>query len=199
MSETTINGRPKRKQLSEQLDRLDGIIDALADGLNKAVADAAREGTRLAVKDAILEILSNPELRALIVPQMPATPTVTESAVSPTTTAAASTSGGPRGTLSASLKSVGDAARTVVGQAARRGRRLWHSMTAAVQMAASAVSMNPVLSIAIGVGVTAGVGHLTTPHTLTMAAGSIAVAVVAVTAAVGSRLRRAARWLGMVG
>jgi hypothetical protein len=57
MSATTTNGKP-RKQLSDQLDRLDGIIDALADGLNQAVIDAAREGTRLAVKDAIVEIMT---------------------------------------------------------------------------------------------------------------------------------------------
>src|SRR5436305_4270712 len=70
MSATTINpttnGKPQRKQLSDQLDRLDGIIDCLADGLNQAVADAAREGTRLAVKDAIVEILTNPDLRAAV-------------------------------------------------------------------------------------------------------------------------------------
>ena len=58
---TATNGKPQRKQLSDQLDRLDGIIDALAEGLNGAVADAAREGTRLAVKDAIVEIMTNPE------------------------------------------------------------------------------------------------------------------------------------------
>ena len=62
----TMNGKPQRKQLADQLDRLDGIIDALAAGLNQAVADAAREGTRLAVKDAIVEIMTNPELRALL-------------------------------------------------------------------------------------------------------------------------------------
>ena len=72
MSTTTAtNGKP-RKQLSDQLDRLDGIIDAMAEGLNGAVADAAREGTRLAVKDAIVEIMTNPELRALIAPATPA-------------------------------------------------------------------------------------------------------------------------------
>ena len=65
---TATNGKPQRKQLADQLDRLDGIIDALAEGLNGAVADAAREGTRLAVKDAIIEIMTNPELRALLVP-----------------------------------------------------------------------------------------------------------------------------------
>ena len=39
----TANGKP-RKQLSEQLDRMDTIIDALADALPEAVTDAVREG-----------------------------------------------------------------------------------------------------------------------------------------------------------
>jgi hypothetical protein len=67
----TMNGRPHRKQLSEQLDRLDTIIDALAEALPSAVADACKEGARVAVKDAIVEILANPELRSLIVPARP--------------------------------------------------------------------------------------------------------------------------------
>ncbi len=61
---TIANDKPTRKQLSDQLDRLDSILDALSDGLNGAVADAAREGTRLAVKDAIVEIMTDPTLRA---------------------------------------------------------------------------------------------------------------------------------------
>ncbi|QJW94685.1 hypothetical protein [Frigoriglobus tundricola] len=63
------NGKPQRRQLADQLDRLDAIIDALAEGLNGAVADACREGTRLAVKDAIVEIMTNPQLRAMLAPQ----------------------------------------------------------------------------------------------------------------------------------
>jgi hypothetical protein len=59
------NGRPQRKLLAEQLDRLDQIIDGLVEGLPEAVAAAAREGTRLAVKDAILEVMTNPDLRAV--------------------------------------------------------------------------------------------------------------------------------------
>ncbi|MCE9561844.1 MAG: hypothetical protein K8U57_07300 [Planctomycetes bacterium] len=54
---STLNGKPQRKQLGDQLDRLDSIIDALAEGLPGAVADACRDGARLAVKDAIIEIL----------------------------------------------------------------------------------------------------------------------------------------------
>ncbi|HEX3146888.1 MAG TPA: hypothetical protein VHR66_02230 [Gemmataceae bacterium] len=68
----TMNGKP-RKQLADQLDRLDeqmerhdAILDALAEGLNGAVTDATREGTRLAVKDAVIELLTDPELRAAL-------------------------------------------------------------------------------------------------------------------------------------
>src|SRR3954454_11857967 len=61
---TLTNNKPQRKQLSDQLDRLDGILDALSEGLNGAVADAAREGTRMAVKDAIVEIMTDPTLRS---------------------------------------------------------------------------------------------------------------------------------------
>jgi hypothetical protein len=61
---TVSNSNPPRRQLSDQIDRLDRVLDGLAEGLNSAVADAAREGTRLAVKDAIVEILTEPTLRA---------------------------------------------------------------------------------------------------------------------------------------
>ncbi len=58
------NGRPQRKQLADQLDRLDTLLDGLSEGLMGAVTDAVRDGTRLAVKDAIVEILTDPALRA---------------------------------------------------------------------------------------------------------------------------------------
>src|SRR5689334_11689832 len=70
----TTNGRPQRKQLSDQLDRLDTIIDALAEALPEAVADATREGARQAVRDVVLELLGNPELRAMIAGMAPAAP-----------------------------------------------------------------------------------------------------------------------------
>src|SRR5436309_9699959 len=73
----TTNGRPQRKQLSDQLDRLDTIIDALAEALPEAVADATREGARQAVRDVVLELLGNPELRALIAGTAPAAPPAT--------------------------------------------------------------------------------------------------------------------------
>jgi hypothetical protein len=64
MSTASIsNGKPRRKQLSEQLDRFDAMLDGLGEGLGEAVAEAARVGTRMAVKDAIVEILTDPQLR----------------------------------------------------------------------------------------------------------------------------------------
>src|SRR5262245_12668186 len=66
---TKLNGAP-RKQLSEQLDRLDGIIDALDEGLKGAVTDAVREAVAVAVQEAVQavmrELLGNPDvLRAV--------------------------------------------------------------------------------------------------------------------------------------
>jgi hypothetical protein len=58
----TMNGRPQRKQLSDQLDRLDTMIDCLSDALPQAVADATREGTRSAVRDILGELLRDPEI-----------------------------------------------------------------------------------------------------------------------------------------
>ncbi|MEI7686384.1 MAG: hypothetical protein WCL32_15300, partial [Planctomycetota bacterium] len=45
-------------------DRFDALLDGLAAGLNDAIADAVRDGTRLALKDAVIEILTDPTLRA---------------------------------------------------------------------------------------------------------------------------------------
>jgi len=79
MSTPTIsNAKLPRKLLSDQLDRLDSILDGLGEGLNGAVADAAREGIRLAVRDAIVEIMTDATLRAKLhnasVPETPTEP-----------------------------------------------------------------------------------------------------------------------------
>jgi hypothetical protein len=65
---TQTNGR-LRKSLASQLDRheeiigrLEGTIDALADGLNQAVAMIVQESVTSAVQAAVVEVLSNSEL-----------------------------------------------------------------------------------------------------------------------------------------
>ena len=80
----TLNGRPPRKQLGDQLDRLDSILDVLADALPAAVADACKEGAKQAMKEVVLELLTNPDVRAMLTgsvpapPPTPAVPTVTK-------------------------------------------------------------------------------------------------------------------------
>ncbi len=70
----TLNGRPPRKQLGDQLDRLDSILDVLADALPAAVADACKEGAKQAMKEVVLEVLTNPEVRAMLVGSVPTPP-----------------------------------------------------------------------------------------------------------------------------
>jgi hypothetical protein len=67
---TNPNGRT-RKSLAEQIDRLDPILDGLAENLNAAVVDAVagavKEAVTVAVEEAVhaavLEVLTNAELR----------------------------------------------------------------------------------------------------------------------------------------
>jgi hypothetical protein len=71
MTVTSTNGRA-RKSLAEQIDRLDGILDGLADALNEAVAGAVKEAVGLAVKEAVqavlTEVLANPQLQQRLRP-----------------------------------------------------------------------------------------------------------------------------------
>src|SRR3954469_9818511 len=67
------NGR-QRKQLSDQLDRLDHIIDLLADNLNAACAEAAKEGARQAAQELIAEVLAHPDLPAALARPVAARP-----------------------------------------------------------------------------------------------------------------------------
>src|SRR6185436_14172824 len=64
---TTMNGNV-RKSLAEQIDRLDVILDGLAESLSGAVADAVRETVGLSVKEAVqavlIEVLGNPAVLA---------------------------------------------------------------------------------------------------------------------------------------
>ena len=52
-----VNGR-QRKSLEYQLDRLDSILDGLADALNGAVADAVKDAVGLAVREAVSAVMS---------------------------------------------------------------------------------------------------------------------------------------------
>jgi hypothetical protein len=71
------NGRTQRKTLARQIDRLDSVLDGLAEALNGSVATAVKEVVgqvvREAVETAVREVLSNPELlRAALAKHEPA-------------------------------------------------------------------------------------------------------------------------------
>ena len=84
MTSPYTNGR-KRPSLSEQINRLDGILDGLSDGLNDAVADAVKAAVGLAVKEAVQtvlkELLTNPAIVAKLHP--PGVPLAAEPLAAP--------------------------------------------------------------------------------------------------------------------
>src|SRR5262249_414231 len=61
-----------RKSLADQIQRLDSILDGLSEGLNEAVTTAVKEAVTTGVQQAIVEVLTNPELQQLLHP--PKTP-----------------------------------------------------------------------------------------------------------------------------
>jgi hypothetical protein len=83
MSTTTLNNGV-RKTLASQLDRLDTILDGLAENLNEAVAIAAANSVKEivnvavqeAVRAALVEILTNAEVQKRLIHAQPATPTM---------------------------------------------------------------------------------------------------------------------------
>ena len=70
---TTLNGsktaRVSRPSLSQQIDRLDAVLDGLSDALNESVAQAVRESVgqaaREAVAEALMEALASPAVARL--------------------------------------------------------------------------------------------------------------------------------------
>jgi len=128
MSSATANGRP-RKQLGDQLDRLDGILDGLADALNEAVADAARDGARAAVTEILTELLTNPQFAGLRPQAAAAAPAAKPAAWSKSRAAAKAKAAGraaaaPVGGLLATLRPLGlsPAAPAATTAPFRRGR-----------------------------------------------------------------------------
>jgi hypothetical protein len=74
---TSSNGRVVRKSLAEQIDRLDHILDGLAEAINDTVVGAVQEAVGLAVRQAVqaavLEVLTNAEIQRLLHPAPEAT------------------------------------------------------------------------------------------------------------------------------
>jgi hypothetical protein len=63
--------------LAQQIDRLDLILDNLSEGLQEAVAEAVKLAVTRAVEAALVEVLTNAELRRHLMPEPPVKPTRT--------------------------------------------------------------------------------------------------------------------------
>ncbi|HEY2910804.1 MAG TPA: hypothetical protein VGI99_11185 [Gemmataceae bacterium] len=182
-----INGRPPRKQLSEQLDRLDSIIDSLADGLPAAVAEAAREGTRAAVKDAIVEIVTNPELRALIQSFTPATPATVSVPM-----AAASE---PMPTAWQRLKARLAAAKNAVSS---RCTAVRNAVTNTTRVLSLMMPLRRIALVAVGAGVVVAALGYVAPAGVAAALAGIGGCVTAAAAQIGNCFRRSTRRLNTI-
>ena len=179
---TMVNGRPQRKQLSEQLDRLDSIIDGLCDGLPEAVAAAAREGTRAAVKDAILEVMTNPELRGMIQTLSPAPAEVPAAAPIPSVP--------PMPSLWTRIKMKVAAARSAVIE---RYRAAKEAVTTTTRTLSTLMPLRRILLVAFGVGTVVTLLGFVAPAGVAAVLAGIGGVVTAAVAQVGSWFRRSLR------
>ena len=83
-----VNGNTPRKSLSNQLDRLDKILDGLDGALTGAITEAVKDAVSSAVGEAVratlMEVMTNPDILALVRgAQSPASPPSAEPPSSP--------------------------------------------------------------------------------------------------------------------
>jgi hypothetical protein len=190
----TTNGKP-RKQLSEQLDRMDTIIDALAEALPEAVTDAVREGARQAVREVLAEVLTNPDLRTLVAGPAAARvdPPADPAPAAP----------GPWTRFKATVRAAAGAAlgrcRVALGVAAGRCRAAAAAAAATTRTLSAVMPLRKILAVGAGAGVVVGALAYACPHTVGAVISGACGAATAVGVQVGAWFRRSARSLGFGG
>jgi hypothetical protein len=177
MTATTIpapSARP-RKQLGDQLDRLDAILDVLAEALPGAAADACREGAKVAVKEALLELLASPQVRALL-------PALAPPPVAPTAVADPNPSWWARlkAKANAIREAVTNRAAAVCGTVARTARTL-----------TAVLPLKRIVATAAVAGLAAGVVALACPPLVAAAVTAVGGAAMTAVTQVTATLRRA--------
>ncbi len=179
----TLNGRPPRKQLGDQLDRLDLILDVLADALPAAVADACKEGAKQAMKEVVLELLTNPDVRAMLTGSVPAPP--------PTPTVPIVTKPNWWQTLKAKLTEMKDAVL-------ERAAATVQAVTLTARMLTAVLPLKRIALVTLGVGLAVGLTALLVdrfcPPALAAAVSGVGAAVTAAVAQLTGGLRKGG-WL----
>jgi hypothetical protein len=196
----THNGRPQRKQLSDQLDRLDTMIDCLSEALPQAVADATREGTRSAVRDILSELLRDPEvlarLRDALVGPAPAR------AAHPATPPAPPAPPAPESGLLAKVgRGVG--AASAAGRRAFTGlreslRRVRERVSAAVETAQAFVPVRRFAATAAVVGVAVAAVSYVAPQGVSAVVSGAGAVVMTAAVQTWRWLRKSARSVGLL-
>ncbi len=197
----TMNGKPQRKQLADQLDRLDSIIDALAEGLPGAVAEACREGARAAVKDAIIEIVSNPELRAMLAPQHVHVPVMPVPPAEPKPVPPEpkpSLWSRLKARLAAACDSLTCATAKAKDAVTTRYTAAKDTVVAVGRATGEAFPLQRVGLVASGVGLVVGTACLLVPQTASALVGAIGAVCTTVGVQTGFWLRKAAQRVGIL-
>ena len=199
----TMNGRPQRKQLSDQLDRLDTMIDCLSDALPQAVADATREGSRQAVREVLTELFGNPETLAKFRQTLGVPAAMPQHEVSPTTTAAA-TAAKP-GFFARMKSAVRNAATTVVAKVKQavaavkeRVQATKVRITAAIEGVKAIVPLGRFAAVAMVVGVLVAAVSYVAPQGFSAVVSGIGAVVITAAVQAYRWLRRSARSVGLL-
>ena len=215
---THTNGTPQRKQLSDQLDRLDRIIDVMVDDLPEAVATATREGTRQAIHDVLTEVLTDPDvlsrLRSTLLsvspPPIPPTPSVEKVVATPESKPdrfarfkSAVRSGYQK--VVEEVNAVAAPAKAVVSRTKQRVvTAVTHLATTAARVTTVARVLNATLPlsrflvVALAVCVAAAVTSYLLPHAVSAILAGVGGASTTLTLQLGAWLRRSARSFGVV-
>jgi hypothetical protein len=161
------NGKvPARKQLSDQLDRLDGILDAIAEGLPGAVADACRDGTKAAVREVLMELISNPDIIAAVRATAPAPTVVNVTPDAPAGLPAGGTPSAPAPETSFWGR-VKETAKSVVTTVTDAAQTLAQAVRGAAKSGAEALpttgTTKTLIAVAVAVGLCAGAATLVCP------------------------------------
>jgi hypothetical protein len=201
------NTQQPRKQLSDQIDRLDVLVDGLADELPKAVADATREGTRLAVGDVLKEILTDPatiaHFRNLFAPQTPTSVPTQNPVPTPVPVATPTIVTEPRPgffarlkqTVRDSVKQVSEAIRERFAQWREKLRQMRANVEATVNTVRNILPLGRYLFIAVVVGLTMAVTCYVAPPQVSAVVTGIGATILAMTVQVFRWVRRSARSL----
>ena len=192
------NGNPRRKQLSDQLDRMDAILDVLAEGLPGAVADACRDGARLAIKDALVQVLTDPELRALVAPVPPEPAPAEVPPAGPPEPAPAGPWSGIKAAFARIRAAVTGAADKARGAAADQCKVAGEAVTAVGRATGEVLNRRRVLWVSLGVGLAIGLACLLVPHAAAAAVTAVTATATAAAVQTGTWLKRAARRCGLV-